>query len=174
MYRISQIARQFGLSRSTLLYYDRIGLLTPTGRSESGYRLYSAEDRERLAAICTFRQAGLTIEQITGVLAAAGDETAAVLQHRLQQIGEEIRALQAQQRLLAEMLKAKAGGAAPSLVDKKMWVEMLRNAGMDEGGMKRWHTEFERRSPQAHHDFLLSLGIPENEALLIRSWSAKG
>jgi DNA-binding transcriptional MerR regulator len=29
MYHITQLARQFGLSRSTLLYYDRIGLLSP-------------------------------------------------------------------------------------------------------------------------------------------------
>lgn len=41
MYHISQLAQQFGLSRSTLLYYDRIGLLSPSARSEAGYRQYS-------------------------------------------------------------------------------------------------------------------------------------
>jgi len=49
MYRIRELAGLFGLSRSTLLYYDRIGLLSPSARSESGYRLYSAADRERFA-----------------------------------------------------------------------------------------------------------------------------
>jgi len=39
MFLITELARKHGLSRSTLLYYDRIGLLTPSGRSEAGYRL---------------------------------------------------------------------------------------------------------------------------------------
>ena len=58
MYRISQLAEQFGLSRSTLLYYDRIGLLSPSARSEAGYRQYSAADRGRLESICSLRRAG--------------------------------------------------------------------------------------------------------------------
>jgi DNA-binding transcriptional MerR regulator len=51
VYTIGRIARIFGLSRSTLLYYDSIGLLTPTGRSDAGYRLYSEDDRKRLERI---------------------------------------------------------------------------------------------------------------------------
>jgi hypothetical protein len=54
-----------------------------------------------------------------------------------------------------------------------MWIEMLRAAGMDERDMDRWHAEFEHRAPEAHHKFLLSLGINEKEALLIRQWSRK-
>lgn len=168
MYRITQLARQFGLSRSTLLYYDRIGLLSPSGRSESGYRLYSTADRDRLAAIATFRQAGLTIEDIRRITAASEDVSKSVLQRRLCDLGEEIKALQAQQHLLAAMLKVQAGIALPVAVDKQTWVEMLRAVGMDDRGMEQWHAEFERRAPQAHHGFLLSLGIAEQEALLIR------
>jgi DNA-binding transcriptional MerR regulator len=173
MYRINQLARQFGLSRSALLYYDRIGLLTPSGRTDAGYRMYSPADRERLETICTFRQAGLTVDDIRAVLAAGEDEIGNVLQSRLRQLGDEIRALRMKQRLLAGMLKAHTAGTLP-VVDKKMWVEMLRAAGMDDEAMCRWHTEYERRAPDSHHDFLLSLGIPEKEVLLIRKWSAKG
>jgi MerR family transcriptional regulator, thiopeptide resistance regulator len=35
--------------------------------------------------------------------------------------------------------------------------------------MNRWHTEFERRAPEAHHEFLLSLGIPPDEVAKIRN-----
>ena len=41
-----ELAKSAGLSRSTLLYYDRLGLLRPVGRSESNYRLYSATDAD--------------------------------------------------------------------------------------------------------------------------------
>ena len=39
MQTISQAAKKFKLSRSTLLYYDRIGLLRPTERTAAGYRI---------------------------------------------------------------------------------------------------------------------------------------
>ena len=51
MFLITELAREFGLSRSTLLYYNRIGLLRPAGRSMAGYRLYSTKDRDTLALI---------------------------------------------------------------------------------------------------------------------------
>ena len=47
MLTISQVASRFGLSRSTLLYYDTIGLLSPSLRSRANYRLYSPADVER-------------------------------------------------------------------------------------------------------------------------------
>lgn len=172
MYKISQLAEEFGLSRSTLLYYDRIGLLSPSARTQSDYRLYSPSDRKRLSAICSLRQAGLGVKDIRTILASVPDDTSIVIQRRLSEVGDEIRALQIKQRLLAGMLKARGEGGPESTVNKEMFVAMLRAAGMDDAAMKRLHAEFERRAPEAHHAFLLSLGIPEKEALLIRSWSA--
>lgn len=172
MYRISQLARLFNLSRSTLLYYDRIGLLSPSGRSETGYRQYSEGDRERLQSISSLRRAGMDIEGIRSILATSGDDSTAVLRRRLEEIGTEIETLRTQQRLLAGMLKLQGEGGPGSTVNKEMFVAMLRAAGMDEAAMKRLHVEFERREPEAHHAFLLSLGISEHQALQIRAWSA--
>ena len=172
MYQITQLAKANGLSRSTLLYYDRIGLLSPSGRSQAGYRCYSAADKERLALICSYRQAGLALEDIRCLLATTPQGSEAVIHQRLQAIAREISALQDQQRLLAKMLQLQAGEVCSLAVDKQTWIAMLRAAGMDEQAMCQWHREFERRAPRAHHDFLLSLGISEEEALLIRQKSA--
>lgn len=169
---ITEAAEKFGLSRSTLLYYDRIGLLKPSGRSEAGYRLYSPDDVERLATICSFRRAGLSIDDIRRILSAE-DADGMVLRRRMVELGEEIRTLQSQQRLLGRMLHVQSGGELPVNVDKQAWIEMLHAAGMDEASMSRWHTEFERRAPEAHHRFLLGLGISEEEVLLIRRRSMK-
>ncbi len=173
MFLITELARHFGLSRSTLLYYDHIGLLTPSGRSEAGYRLYSPDDRDKLATVCSFRQAGLTIEDIRRVLSMEKDANSVVLQRRMRELGDEIRTLQTQQHLLGKMLQVQSLGELPVTVDKQAWIEMLRAAGMDEAAMSRWHTEFERRAPEAHHQFLLSLGISEDEAGYIRKRSAE-
>ena len=167
---ISNLGRLFGLSRSTLLYYDRIGLLTPSGRTLAGYRCYSEADRLRLERICGFRRAGLALEEIRTIL-ASGKPSAAVLERRFHEIGEEIRILRVKQGLLSRMLTGIASAKGPPAVDRDLWVEMLRAAGMDDRAMARWHAEFEQRAPEAHREFLLSLGIPEAEAQEIRNWS---
>ena len=168
---ITKLARSFGLSRSTLLYYDRIGLLPPAGRTAAGYRCYTNRDRRRLERICHFRQAGLVLADIRTLLSSSGKPNAKVLERRFRELGNQLLELRGKQRLLASMLKGLATGGRPPAVDREMWVKMLRAAGMDDRAMHRWHTEFERRAPEAHQEFLVSLGIPEREIQLIRKRS---
>ena len=171
-YTISKLARIFGLSRSALLYYDRIGLLPPSGRTGAGYRCYNEDDRAQLEQICAYRQAGLTIEDIRS-LQQEQKPGASVLKQRLQAIGREIQELQSKRRHLLKVFKMLTSQEVPAVVDMAMWIGMLRSAGMDEQAMSSWHAAFEKRAPEAHHEFLLSLGIPEKEALEIRKWVEK-
>jgi hypothetical protein len=67
--------------------------------------------------------------------------------------------------------RATAGKRRPATVDTQLWVEMLEAAGMDDAAKKRWHMEFERRAPEGHQEFLLTLGILQGEVARIRSWS---
>lgn len=170
-YTISGIARACSLSRSTLLYYDRVGLLRPCGRTGSGYRYYSENERKQLEQIRHFQEAGLTLKEIRAVLTSGGKPGTKLLKHRMQETAANIVGLKNQQRLLAGMLRQVAAGQRPPSVDKKLWVEMLRAAGMDQDGMNRWHAEFERRAPEDHQEFLLSLGIPGQEVARIRRLS---
>jgi DNA-binding transcriptional MerR regulator len=170
-FSISRLARTFGLSRSTLLYYDRIGLLAPSGRTGSGYRCYSEKDYRRLERICRFREAGLTLKEILGVLSSGGKPGVKLLEERMRETAANIVDLKSQQRALAGMLSRIASRNSSAPVGVDLWVEMLEAAGMDEEARKRWHAEFERRAPEAHNEFLLSLGIPAGEVPKIRSWS---
>ena len=170
-FSISKLARAFGLSRSTLLYYDRIGLLEPSGRTGSGYRYYSQRDYRRLERICHFREAGLTLKDILAVLSSGGKPGVKLLDQRIRETAENIVDLKNQQRLLAGMLNRIASGNSLSPVDKELWIEMLQAAGMNQKDRTRWHTEFERRAPEAHNEFLLSLGISRDEVGKIRRWS---
>lgn len=166
---VSQLGRCFGLSRSALLYYDRIGLLKPSGRTRAGYRCYTEADRLRLERICGFRRAGLSLAEIRTLLASA-QPAAAILERRFHEIGAAIRGLRAQQEILSRMLTGIAA-AVPPVMNRELWVAMLRAAGMDDRAMAYWHAEFERRAPEAHRDFLRSLGIAEGEVTEIRRWS---
>ena len=131
------------------------------------------EDQERLALICAYREAGLKLETIRGFLDSDEGPYAEVLQRRIGEIGAQVIALKRKQRLLADMLKGLGTATSTHALDKRTWVAMLQRAGMDAAGMAAWHREFEQRAPEAHHEFLLSLGIQEDEALVIRRQSAE-
>lgn len=170
-YSISKLALACGLSRSALLYYDRLGLLPPAGRTGSGYRFYTDADRRRLDRIRRFRDAGLSLKEIAAVLASGGRPGAALLERRLSENTGNIVKLKNQQRMLAGMLRQVASGKRPPAMSVDLWVAMLRAAGMSDEGMRRWHMEFEKRAPDEHEEFLLSLGLPSKEAARIRRMS---
>lgn len=165
---ISQLARQFGLSRSALLYYDRIKLLRASARTASGYRCYGIREEQRLQRICELRKAGLAIRDIRVMLNAAPAARGKVVARRLEEIARQIVSLRQQQRLLVSLHQDLSRTPLPPLLDKAAWAEMLRQAGMNESAMRRWHAEFERRAPEEHAQFLASLGISEDEAARIR------
>lgn len=178
MFTIRQLAAGCGLSRSTLLYYDRLGLLRPDYRTSSGQRLYNAADRARLEKICLYRSAGLSLARIARVLDEDRRPRAAVtaaLNQRLGDLNREIAALRRQQQVIAGLLGTGRAGRKPTrIMDKARWVALLRAAGMDDAEMGRWHEAFERQSPEAHRDFLESLGLPGREIRRIRRASREG
>jgi len=174
MFTIGQVAKKYSLSRSTLIYYDSIGLLTPSGRSASNYRLYSAADLQKMDKISLFRQAGLSLNAITLLLNRKGDGLNSTLEHRLSAINNEIQGLRNQQQVILKILQSKAPVKDSRVMSKKIWVSILQAAGLDEAGMNKWHIEFERTSPEAHQDFLESIGIAKAEIILIREWSKVG
>ena len=167
LYTIGQLGKRFGIARSTLLYYDAIGLLSPSGRSTANYRLYNDDDAGRLTRIISLRQAGLALEAIKEVLRPDHSTTSAILAQRLQETVAEIARLRQQQQMLISLLGADRQLTAP-VMHKARWVSMLRAAGLDEEGMDRWHAEFERSSPLAHQDFLESLGLTSEAISHIR------
>lgn len=169
MLTIGQLAKCFKLSRSTLLYYDKIGLLHPSGRTESNYRLYSEDDAERLTRINIFRQAGVPLDAIRAILKADSAKLRLTLEARLQTINDQISALRDQQHLIARLLQDNESLARTSTLNKDEWVSLLQASGMTNEDMIRWHVEFERLNPEAHRDFLCSLGISNTEIEEIRN-----
>ena len=75
--RISEVSEQCNVSADTLRYYERIGLLPPVNRSDSGIRDYSDLDVRRVEFIKCMRTAGLPIEVLIDYyrLVQQGDET---------------------------------------------------------------------------------------------------
>jgi DNA-binding transcriptional MerR regulator len=172
-FSVGVLGRRFGLSRTALLYYDRVGLLSPSARSRAGYRLYSEVDAKRLAAICRYREIGLSLEQIRGLLDGSTNRVAELLEARLDQLNAEIELLREQQRVIVRLLASPEKLRRSRTMDKARWVAILRAAGLDDDAMHRWHIEFERMAPAAHREFLASLGLRKTEIARIRAWSRR-
>ncbi len=71
-WKVGDLAEQTRLSVRTLHHYDEIGLLSPSGRTEGGHRLYSAEDVLRLQQIRSLRALGFGLGEIRECLENPG------------------------------------------------------------------------------------------------------
>ena len=173
MYTVGRLARRHGLSRSTLLYYDRIGLLRPSGHAKGEYRRYSPEDDARLARICEYRRAGISLAGIGRMLDEHADSgVAEALENRLVELNRELDGLREQQRLVAGLLGRADLLAGTGPMDKATWVSLLSSAGFTEQDMRDWHVRFERSAPDKHEQFLRALRIPAPEISAIRAMAA--
>lgn len=172
---IGRLAQRFGLSRSTLLYYDRIGLLRPSGRSEAGYRSYTERDAAELARICLYRQTGLSLERIRTLRGGeeAGSETVAALEEQLRRIAEQMGDLRRRQQLIVKLIDKPRLLEEQSPMNRERWSRLLRAAGLSEAALSQWHADFEQSEPIEHQHFLEFLNIPEADIRQIRE-TARG
>ncbi len=82
---VGEVAALAGVTVRTLHHYDRIGLLSPSGRSASGYRQYSPADLDRLHQVLLYRELGFPLEEVATLLDDPSADPAEHLrrQHRL-------------------------------------------------------------------------------------------
>lgn len=168
MKTITVIARQFGLSRTTLLYYDRLRLLSPKYRTAADARLYSADEEQRLARIVTYRRAGIPLKTIRHILEAAPVRVNERLETRLREIEEQVAHLRAQQRFIVEMLRDSVMRGEGPKYSRDEWVELLRACSFTDRDLHGWHVALERDNPEGHARFLKRIGLSKEEADEIR------
>lgn len=117
-YTIGQISRLTRLSVRRLRFYADKGLLPPSHRTESGYRLFGDEDIVRIDLIRALREAGLGLQAIADVLAQKLS-LKQVLALRLEEVEAQLTA----QRRVASALRAALASAEPSNDDlRRIWI----------------------------------------------------
>jgi DNA-binding transcriptional MerR regulator len=166
---VSEVARRFGLSRSTLLHYHRIHLFKPTGRTASGYRVYGAEAIARLGRIVELRRAGLALRTIRRVLDSQ-TPLAEALEEQIGVLNAQVARLRMQQRVVLSLLELSSKRPGKRSLSKDTWTDMFRAIGMSDDEMRQWHANFEKTMPDAHADFLQALGLGDKEIRRIRAW----
>lgn len=97
MYLIGELAKLCKVTSDTLRFYEKNGLLIPSGRSSSGYRLYNEENLAQIRFILKSKQLGLTLDEIQELLAIRLEatkhscaEVKSITQAKLNTIDEKI------------------------------------------------------------------------------------
>ncbi|MDV3123395.1 MerR family transcriptional regulator [Mycobacterium sp. 21AC1] len=68
--QIGEVAARTELSIKTIRHYDEVGLVVPSARSTGGFRLYTADDVDRLLAIRRMKPLGFSLDEMRALLAA--------------------------------------------------------------------------------------------------------
>ncbi|KZN54415.1 hypothetical protein N474_01490 [Pseudoalteromonas luteoviolacea CPMOR-2] len=143
MFKISELAKLVGMSRTALLYYEKQGLIS-SKRLENGYRIYTQKELQRVRLIQQLLAGGLTLSECKACIDTKIDRQ--LLKSRLSALDTEIKIKQQSRNLLSAML--------------------------GEGELKTWHEELNKIAPDAHLDWLIKQGFDEKEALKLK-WLSK-
>ncbi len=92
--KVGELSKRTGVSVRTLHHYDAIGILSPSGRSQSGHRLYRREDALRLQQIISLRQIGLSLDEIRETLKRPDANANGILAMHIARLKERIAAEQ--------------------------------------------------------------------------------
>jgi DNA-binding transcriptional MerR regulator len=108
-YTVGEVAAMAHVTVRTLHHYDEIGLLTPSARTDAGYRCYNRDDLERLQQILFYRALGFSLERIAAAIKDGRDSRAQLLEQR-RLLHEEIARLQAMATAVDRALEAEVMG----------------------------------------------------------------
>jgi Cu(I)-responsive transcriptional regulator len=119
MANIGQASQASGVSQRMIRHYEKIGLIPPPPRRDSGYRDYSSADVERLRFIANARDLGFPVEEIRDLLSLWSDrsrssaEVKALALARAAELGRKVEALEAMRHMLVELADTCHGDNRP-------------------------------------------------------------
>lgn len=116
--KISEVSKEYDISPDTLRYYERVGLLPPVNRNDSGIRDFNQTDIEWVEFIKCMRNAGLTIDVLTKYveLVQQGDQTIEVRKQILIDQRDELVEKMEEMRQTLELLNFKIEGYESALL----------------------------------------------------------
>ena len=125
--KIGELAKRTGLTVRALHHYDAIGLLSPSARSDAGYRLYNEADIARLHRILALRRFGLALADIGTTLTRADLSLSTVVARQIGLLTEQIQQAKALRSRLSQLQEQLADGQEPDLAD---WLTTLEHMTM--------------------------------------------
>lgn len=126
--KIGEFAKRSGVTVKTLLHYDKIGLLKPSNKTESGYRLYCEDDFLKLQQITTLKFIGLSLNEIKNILFESGENLENM-------IGIQKKALEEKKKHIDEVIsvfnKAEISAKEKGFLDANTLINIIKLTGME-------------------------------------------
>lgn len=174
-YSVGELAALAGITVRTLHHYDAIGVLAPSERSDAGYRLYTADDAERLHRILVYRELGFDLAGIREILEDAESNLLEHLQHQRELLGREVRRLNDMIRGVEAMMNAKKTGVNLTQEEMREVFGSFDPAQHADEAEQRWgdtvaYRESQRRTTQ--YDKAQWLEIREEADMINREMAA--
>src|ERR1700722_6432203 len=135
MRTVGEVAELAGVTVRLLHHYDEIGVLSPSGRSDSGYRLYSHEDLQRLQEVLVWRQLGFPLAEIKALLDDQAYDRGRALARQRELVAGELGRLHAVARALDEALAAHQNGTN---VNETTMFDGFDHSQYEEEVQERW------------------------------------
>ena len=153
MRTVKEISNITGISVRTLHYYDEIGLLKPTDKSDAGYRLYDDKALEQLQQILFFREFDIPLKEIKAVMENPALDRNHILKMQREMLLTKIKRMEHLVASIDDILKG----------DNKMDFAIFNKTEMDEmfqamtehmpeeikqkaidefGGLNQWHEHY--------------------------------
>jgi DNA-binding transcriptional MerR regulator len=151
MKTVGEVAELAGVTVRTLHHYDELGLLTPSGRSEAGYRLYSYEDLSRLREILIWRALGFSLTDIGSLLDDPGHDRLTALERQRELIEHELDRLGTLAAAVDAAIAAQRHGAK---LEVATMFDGFDASEYEEEARERWgHTEAYQESARRTREY---------------------
>ena len=121
MIRIGELAHQSQVSRDTLRFYEKHGLITPCARTDAGYRLYAESDIKRIGFIVSAKKVGFTLNEIQQLLQLevtkdikSCQDVKEFVDHKIQLVNQQLVETRRIKKSLETLSEACCGGDEPA------------------------------------------------------------
>lgn len=165
-YQASEFAKLSGVTVRTLHHYDRLGLLRPSGRTSSGYRLYADRDFARLQQIVTLKFIGFSLKQIEAILGSDSFDLVEALRLQREVLAEKRRQLDAAVHAIEKVEGLFATGDEPEWEDFAKIIEVI-NMQNNKDWLMSYYSEDARREIEERG----KLWTPELQAKTEKDWA---
>ncbi|NEW26911.1 MerR family transcriptional regulator [Nocardia cyriacigeorgica] len=107
---VGAVAARAGVTVRALHHWDAIGLVSPSARTDGGYRLYTGADLTRLHRVLVYRELGVPLAEIAGLLDAPSADALDALRRQRDDLRERIAELERMGAALDRMIEARDSG----------------------------------------------------------------
>jgi DNA-binding transcriptional MerR regulator len=157
---VGEVAALAGVTVRTLHHYDRIGLLSPSGRTSAGYRRYSPADLDRLHQVLLYRELGFPLEEVATLLDDPSADPGEHLRRQHQLLRDRLERTSAMVAAVEKEMEARAMGISLTPEERFEvfgdWLpeEYAAEAEDKWGGTEAWAQSQQRTRAMTREDWL--------------------